>query len=109
MEDVGVWRGSAETDVYGNPVQGTPVLVSTQSALVAPSHPEEAVAVGSVSVITGYVVYIPGADVVDVQATDLLEVRGQKLPIDGKPAVWKSYGGVQRGLQVSVRVVDAHG
>lgn len=106
-ESIGVWRGATTEDPYGNPVQGTPTLWASFAALVAPNHPEEPAQVGRAAVITGYTIYIEGAAPTGILPTDLVEVRGVKLPVDGIPASWyRKSDGAYRGDQVAVKVVD---
>lgn len=105
-EPVKVWRGTAATDPYGNPIQGAPAVVATLDALVAPSHDGEATEVGRDAVITGYTCYFETGAPTGILPTDLLEVRGVKYPVDGVCASWYSRRGTYKGDQVAVRVVS---
>lgn len=105
-EQVKVWRGTASTDSYGNPIQATPAVVATLDALVAPNHGGEPVEVGRAAVVTGYTIYLETGAPTGILPTDQIEVRGERLPVDGQCASWRRRDGSYRGDQVAVKRGD---
>lgn len=119
-EKVTAWRGPVEADPYGNPVQGDPIPWGEFVANVAPNHPSEPVEVGRSAVITGYTVYVEGAEPTGILPTDLIEIRSplpdtasvserraHLLPVDGLVASWyRKSDGAYRGDQFAVKGVS---
>lgn len=106
MEAIEVWRGPAAADADGNDVHGTPVLHSNFQALVADIHFGESVDVGRAPVLISCTLYVKGQGPTGILASDLVKVRGQKLPVDGPPAVWNRQAGPHRGDVITLKRGD---
>ncbi|MCI1984076.1 MAG: hypothetical protein LKJ47_04815 [Bifidobacteriaceae bacterium] len=101
MEVITVWRGEETTDVDGNPIQGNPKPVGSYSALVAPVTSTDTPSDSSLGVTVGYTLYVRG-DPTGILDTDVIEVRGERLPVAGKPAVWQDRAGHHVGDVITV-------
>ena len=93
METIEVWRGTATTDVDGNPIQGDPALVKTLQGLVAPAEHDDQADEGGRPDTLAYTLYIRGSRPTGIQPTDLVKVRGQLLHVNGRPQVWHDLHG----------------
>lgn len=105
-EIVKVYRGTVGEDEDGNPVQGDLALWKRFRANVAPSHPGEPVEVGRQALITGYTIYVRCHTPTGILATDVVEVRGVKCPVDGIVGEWRNSHGQHKGDQFAVKVVN---
>ena len=104
METVKVWRGAATTDIYGNPVYGEPVVVATLQLLVAPQVADEPKLLGRSAILTNYNLFNREAPS-GILPDDVLEVRGEKTPVDGRIAVWNNTDGTFNGEHIQVKLV----
>lgn len=102
METIEVWRGQTITDVDGNSIQGKPVPVGTFQALVAPTSTTDQVEENANPQTIEYTIHIRGSQSTGIQATDLIKVRGQLLPVKGKPQVWNNIRGRHVGDVITV-------
>ena len=93
METIEVWRGTATTDVDGNPIQGDPAPVKTLRAMVAPAEHDDQADEGGRPDTLAYTLYIRGSQPTGIQPTDLVKVRGQLLHVNGRPQVWHDLHG----------------
>ena len=91
METIEVWRGQSTTDTDGNPIQGKPVRVGTFQAMIAPTSTTDQTEENA-----------SGSQPTDIQATDLIKVRGILLPVKGKPQVWNNLHGRHIGDVITV-------
>jgi hypothetical protein len=101
MELITVLHGSTTLDADLNEIQGPLKQVASFQALVAPISSTDAPSDSSLGVTIGYTLYIRG-DPTGVLDTDVIEVRGEKLPVAGKPAVWQNRAGAHVGDVVTV-------
>lgn len=101
MEQITVLRGSTTVDADLNEIQGPLKPTSSFQALVAPISSTDAPSDSSLGVTVGYTLYIRG-DPTGILDTDVIEVRGERLPVAGKPAVWQNRAGVHIGDVVTV-------
>lgn len=106
MEPIEVWRGEVDQDEDGNDVAGTPVKVAGFQALVADVHVAETVDVGRTPEIVSCTLYVKGQGPTGIRASDLVKVRGTKLPVDGPPAVWNRQEGPHRGDVITLKRGD---
>lgn len=106
-ESIDVYRASG-IDEDGNPVEDGPLkLWRSFDAYVTPSTASAAstaIDPTSTGVLVGYTVYLRRADPSGILDTDVIGVRGRKLPVDGFVAQWRSQDGTYRGEQFSVTV-----
>lgn len=103
METVDIWRGRPVKDADGNTIQGPLTKVGTLQALVAPATAPETPTDTSPGLTHGYTLYVRSREPTGVVATDLIEVRGERLPVDGEPAVWFDRQGRHIGDVITVR------
>lgn len=103
MEIVEIWRGEPAKDADGNIVQGQLSKVGTLQALVAPVTAPETPTDTSPGLTHGYTLYVRSSQPTGVTATDLIEVRGERLPVDGDPAVWVDKQGRHIGDVITAR------
>ena len=106
MEPITIYRGPATTDADGNARRGTPVAVGSFLALVAEEHHVEARGADSDAVLVACKVYVREQGPTGVLATDLVEVRGQRLPVDGLPQLWRRPTGEHIGDVITLRRKD---
>lgn len=106
MEQVDVYRGDPITDADGNTVQGPLSLVASFPALVAPVNTPEAQAVDSTGVTWDHTVYIRCDEPTGILDTDVLDVRGRRVPVDGVVAQWRDVHGRYVGDVVNVRLKE---
>ena len=102
METIEVWRGQTITDADGNPIQGKPVPAGTFQALVAPTSTTDQTEENANPQTTEYTIHIRDSQPTGIQATDLINVRGQLLPVKGKPQVWNNIHGRHIGDVITV-------
>lgn len=102
METIEVWRGQPTTDTDGNPIQGKPARVGAFQAVVAPSSTTDQVEENANPLTIEYTIHIRGSQSTGIQATDLIKVRGQLLPVKGKPQVWNNIRGRHVGDVITV-------
>ncbi|MGE8650636.1 head-tail adaptor protein [Bifidobacterium adolescentis] len=102
METIEVWRGQPTTDTDGNPIQGKPVPAGTFQALVEPTSTTDQTEENANPQTTEYTIRIRGSQPTGIQATDLINVRGQLLPVKGKPQVWNNIHGRHIGDVITV-------
>ena len=96
-------RPSTTTDEYGNQIPGDLVTVKTLQALVAPQVADEPKLLGRSPIDTNYNIYLFGVTDSGVLPDDVLEVRGENTPVDGRIATWKQPPG---GDHIQVRLVN---
>ncbi|WP_303168576.1 hypothetical protein [Bifidobacterium dentium] len=92
-ETIEVWRGTATTDVDGNPIQGDPAPIKILRAMVAPAEHDDQADEGGRPDTLAYTLYIRGSQPTGIQPTDLVKVRGQLLHVNGRPQVWHDLHG----------------
>jgi hypothetical protein len=104
MEAVGIYRPSSDVDAYGNPVDGELELIDTLYLLVSPQVTDEPKLLGRSALVTNYNVYNqekPSGILPD----DILLVRGEMTPVDGRIAHWPNRDGSFNGEQIQVKLV----
>ena len=103
-ETVTVWRpAAAGRDEYNNPVGGELAKVADLVADVAPKFAEEHDANRDARLL-GFTLYF--AEPSGVRAGDVVEVRGNRCPVDGSDAAgWAFTDGDFAGEVVTVRLV----
>ena len=89
MERIDVWRGEPGLDADGNTVQGPLELITSFSGLVAPVNTPE-----TASEPTG------------ILDTDLIGVRGRRVPVDGAVCEWRRKDGTHVGDVVNVKLKE---
>lgn len=102
MEQITVLRGSTTLDADLNEIQGPLKPIESFQALVAPVSSTDAPSDSSLGVTVGYTLYIRSPEPTGIVDTDVIEVRGEKLPVAGKPAVWQNRAGIHIGDVVTV-------
>lgn len=105
METITHKRPVDITDEYDNTVGGTLETVGTLQALIAPQMVGDTVLVGRSPIETNYNVYIPDQTGTGVGPDDVLTIRGQDVPVDGRIAEWPTFDGGQAGTHIQVRLV----
>lgn len=100
METITVWRGSQATDADGNSIQGEPKQVAVFPALIAPATSLDTPSDSSLGVTIGYTLYVRYTT--GIMDTDTIAVRGQRLPVAGKPAEWVDKAGTHIGDVITV-------
>lgn len=106
MEPITVFRGEPTTDTDGNARIGTPVAFKSFMALVSEEQLAEPRDADSEAVLIGCELYIRDQGPTGIRSTDLVEVRGERLPVDGKPVVWRRASGDHIGDVVALRRKD---
>lgn len=104
MEQIDVYRGEPVTDADGNTVQGPLTLIASFPALVAPANTAETGATDSAGVTWDHTLYIRADRPTGILDTDLIGVRGRKVPVDGVVAQWSDTHGAYVGDVVRVRL-----
>lgn len=104
METVTIKRASTTTDEYGNTIPATYTSVGTVEMLVAPRMEGETQMVGRTAIETNYNLF-NRATISGILPTDVLTVRGQDVPVDGRIEIWYDKDGVFKGEQIQVRLV----
>ncbi|PWG60499.1 hypothetical protein [Bifidobacterium catulorum] len=104
MERIDVYRGEATEDEDGNRVQGPLELVASFDGLVAPVSTPETPSESSSGVVVDHAVYIRGDEPTGILDTDVIGVRGRRVPVDGVPAVWRDVHGRHVGDVVTVKL-----
>ena len=84
MERVDVYRGAAEVDADGNPVQGEMRHVASLMGFAEPVETSQSPGADSQGVARRYTLYFRGPD--------CLVVRGKPLMVDGPPLEWWRHG-----------------
>lgn len=105
METITVKRPSTTTDEYGNQIPGTLTTVKTVEMLVAPQMKDEPKLVGRSPIETNYNLYNRVA-VSGILPDDVLTVRGEDTPVDGRIEIWYETDGTFKGEQIQVRLVN---
>lgn len=104
MERIDVYRGIESTDSDGNPMVGPLTLWKSFQALVAPAMAEAQVSeTVTMSVTVGYTVYIRSTEPTGILESDVLGVRGTRLPVAMPPEEWSDTSGRHVGDAVTVR------
>lgn len=104
MERIDVYRGLESTDSDGNPMQGPAVLWKSFPALVAPAMAEAQVSeTATMPVTVGYEIYIRSEEPTGILKTDVIGLRGTRLPVSVKPSEWVGTDGNHVGDVVTVR------
>lgn len=104
MERIDVYRGIESTDIDGNPIQGEPGLWRSFDAMVSPAMAEEQVSeTSTMGVQVGYEIHIRGPEPTGIRATDMIGVRGERLPLTMRPAEWRNKRGEHVGDVIAVR------
>lgn len=106
MERIDVWRGKAETDADGNTVQGPLTLITSFSGLVAPASTPETVSEESSGVTFDHAIYIRSSEPTGILDTDLIGVRGRRVPVDGVVCEWRKHDGTHVGDVVNVKLKE---
>lgn len=108
MERVDVYRGRGSTDRDGNAVQGPLGLWRSFQALVAPDSVAGSVAADSAVDSTGvtwdHTIYIRCGEPTGILDTDVIGVRGRRVPVDGVVEVWDDPQGRHVGDVIHVRL-----
>ncbi|AKV55081.1 hypothetical protein BACT_0493 [Bifidobacterium actinocoloniiforme DSM 22766] len=103
METIDIWRGKPAKDADGNTIQEPLVKIGSLQALVAPITTPETPTETSPGVAHAYTLYVRSQQPTGVTATDLIGVRGERLPVDGDPAVWVDRQGRHVGDVITVK------
>lgn len=85
MERVDVYRGAAEVDADGNPVQGEMRHVASLMGFAEPVETSQSPGADSQGVARRYTLYFRGPEPTGILDTDCLVVRGKPLMVDGPP------------------------
>jgi len=101
VEHVEVWRGVETTDVDGNVVQGALALWKTFPAYIAPLTEAEVQKDSSRTLTIGYTLYVRGQPTGIIES-DVILVRGEKLPVTGRVTLWISPSGEYKGDVITV-------
>lgn len=98
-------RAEVGVDRNGNQVRdwATADRLDIDGASVAPRAQGEETEGGREGVIIGWTVYVPR--LVDVVATDRIEVRGEECVVDGQPGDWRSPFTNRKGTEIRLRRV----
>lgn len=103
MERIDVYRGADMTDADGNAVHGVLSLWESFDALVAPAMGEENVTeTATMPVHVGFTIYIRSESEAGIRIGDVIDVRGQRLPVTSPPASWSDASGRHVGDVVDV-------
>ena len=92
MERVDVYRGAAEVDADGNPVQGEMRHVASLMGFAEPVETSQSPGADSQGVARRYTLYFRGPEPTGILDTDCLVVRGKPLMVDGPPLEWWRHG-----------------
>lgn len=103
-EQIDVYRAVSSVDADGEPIHGAVSLWRSFQAVVAPVTLSDTPDTASLGIIRGYTIYIRGSEPTGILDSDLIDVRGHRLPVDGIVGEWRSLRGVYKGDQLSVRV-----
>lgn len=103
METVTIKRATLAHDGYGNPIPGDLEVVGTVEMLVAPLMSEEPVMLGRSPIEVNYNLFTRG-QATGILADDILTVRGEDVPVDGRVQSWQGKRGEHRGDQVQIRL-----
>lgn len=106
MERIDVWRGEPELDADGNAVQGPLELVASFDGLVAPVNTPETSSDDSHGVTWDHAIYIRSKTPTGIRDTDLIGVRGRRVPVDGVVCAWEKPDGTHVGDVVNVRLKE---
>jgi hypothetical protein len=106
MERIDVYRGSEATDEDGNIIQGRVKLWNSFQGLVAPVTVPETPSEISLGVTYDHTIYIRSADPTGILDTDLIGVRGRRVPVDGAVAVWNDTHGKHVGDVINVKLKE---
>lgn len=106
MEQVDVYRGSSTTDEDGNRTQDDVSLWKSFLGLVAPVITAESPSELSLGVTYDHTIYIRSAQPTGILDTDLIGVRGRKVPVDGVVGVWLDTRGNHIGDVVNVKLKE---
>ena len=101
MEIVNVFRPEQSVDEDGNPTAGVLRKIAQYPALIAPISVEEQVTIMQTGVTYDTNVYFRGIDT-GIQASDVLEVRGKLVPVNGAIDHWVDANGMVAGDVVRV-------
>lgn len=104
MERIEVWRGRPAVDTDGNTVQGLLELVASFDGLVAPVSTTEPGADDSQGVTWDHTIYIRSNMPTGILDTDLIGVRGRRVPVDGVVCAWQKPDGTHVGDVVNVKL-----
>ena len=105
METITIKRPASVTDAYGNTVPGALSVVATRDdALIAPIMKDEPVMVGRSAIEVNYNIYIRD-ELVDIRPDDVLTVRGEDVPVDGRVNPWRYISGKVAGTHIQVRLL----
>lgn len=105
METITIKRPTVTSDDYGNEIPGNLTSVGSLSVLVAPQMKDEPKLLGRSPIETNYNIYNrSGAS--GILPTDVLTVRGEDTPVDGRIALWLNTDGTFNGEQIQVRLVN---
>ena len=106
MERIDVWRGEPGLDADGNAVQGPLELIASFSGLVAPVNTPETSSDDSHGVTWDHAIYIRSKTPTGIRDTDLIGVRGRRVPVDGVVCAWEKPDGTHVGDVVNVRLKE---
>jgi hypothetical protein len=106
MERIDVYRGGQSTDDDGNTVQGAMELWKSFDGLVAPVSVPQTPATDSLGVEYDHTIYIRSNDVTGILDTDVIGVRGRRVPVDGVVGVWRDRAGTHIGDVINVRLKE---
>lgn len=106
MERIDIYRASPTTDDDGNIVQGAVQLWKSFDGLVAPVSVPESPAIDSLGVVYDHTIYIRSSDATGILDTDVIGVRGKRVPVNGVVGVWQDRSGNHIGDVINVRLQE---
>ena len=106
MEQIRVWRPENTVDEDGNPTAGELRQVAQYPALVAPISVEEQLTATQTGITYDTTLYFRGIDT-GIRASDVLEVRGMMVPVNGAVDHWVDADGSVAGDVVRVTLRQA--
>ena len=106
MERIDVWRGEPGLDADGNTVKGPLELITSFSGLVAPVNTPETASEESSGVTFDHTIYIRSTEPTGILDTDLIGVRGRRVPVDGAVCEWRRKDGTHVGDVVNVKLKE---
>ena len=106
MERIDVYRGSEAKDEDGNVIQGEVKIWNSFRGLIAPVTVSESPSEISLGVTWDHTIYIRSTEPTGILDTDLIGVRGRRVPVDGAVCEWRRKDGTHVGDVVNVKLKE---
>lgn len=107
MEQISICRPAESQDEDGNPVQGALAIVDSFPALIAPATAPPSTGTDGESIIFDHTIYIRGQKPTGIMDTDVIDVRGKRVPVQGAVGVWLDKSGNHIGDVINVSLKEA--